>query len=51
MIDPDKTQKIPCIKRSLSVEEIAARELARLRHLESQMQTVRERLNQLGVAA
>lgn len=51
MNDPDKTQKILCIRRTLTREEIAARELLALRHFEKQIEIVRDRLRALEIAA
>ena len=47
MTDPDKTRKIHTIRRTLTREEIAARELASLRHFEAQAQIAREKLREL----
>lgn len=51
MNDPDKTKKIQTIRRSLTPEEIAAREAERLRHFEQQAEISRQRLREIGVAA
>jgi hypothetical protein len=51
MIDPDKTQKIERIKRSIPREELFAREQAALRHFLAQAEIARERMREYEVAA
>lgn len=49
MIDPDKTQKIPVIKRTPTREQKIARESRQAEIFEQQLRTARERLAELGV--
>jgi hypothetical protein len=47
MIDPDKTQKITTIRRSIPRAELYARVMADLHHLEKQAEIVRGRLREI----
>lgn len=49
--DPDKTRKLPTIRRRLTVEEIVAREKEKIQRFEDQAEISRERLRALGIAA
>lgn len=51
MIDPDKTQKIMCIRRRKSREQILAEERARMEFFLQQAQISKQRLLELEVAA
>lgn len=48
MTDPDKTQKIETIRRTISKEELFARERETLRHFLTQAEISRENLRLLA---